>query len=338
MTDDAYRLEEVTVRFGERLALEIASMEIGRARTTALVGPNGAGKTTLLRLLALLVRPTDGRLWIEGRPLPKSERERLGLRRRVTLVAQSPLLFHRSVRENVGYGLRARGMRGSDRVERALAEVGLDGFAARPAFALSGGEAQRVAIARALALDTPLVLFDEPTANVDREHVTTIEAAIGRLRSGGRTVVFATHDLDQAWRLADSVVALAAGRQTAAARVNVLRGPAVRRGNETYLEAPGMRVELPGGLPTDVSSVAISLAPEEIVVSTEPLHSSARNAFAGVIQRVGQDERGVVLTVDCGQSLIARITAHSYSEMGINIGSTVWLTFKSSAIHVIEPA
>jgi len=332
MAAPAYRLRDVRVDFGGQRVLDIEALDVLPGRVTALVGPNGAGKTTLLRVLALLVPPIAGSVEFNAQPLPARPRDLGRLRQQVTLVAQAPLLFRRSVRANIGYGLRARGRPADGRIDAALAQVGLPGFADRPAWKLSGGESQRVALARALAIDPLVYLFDEPTANVDREHVGIVEEVITKLAAAGKAVVLTTHDLDQAYRLGDSVLSLIGGRITAAPLVNVLRGATSRIDDESYFESDGLRIEIAdGSLPR-----VIAIDPQHIIVSREPLQSSARNRFAGTIVKVEQDGAGIVVTVDCGRPLVARITRHSYEELQLNIGTPVWMTFKSSAVHVLS--
>jgi len=332
MAAPAYRLRDVCVDLGGQRVLDIEALDVLQGRVTALVGPNGAGKTTLLRVMALLVRPTAGALEFASQPLPSRPGDFRRLRQQVTLVAQTPLLFHRSVRANVAYGLRARGRPVDGRIDTALAQVGLPGFANRPAWKLSGGESQRVALARALAIDPLVYLFDEPTANVDREHAGIIEELITTLAAAGKAVVLTTHDLDQAYRLGDSVLSLIGGHITAAPLVNVLRGTTSRTNDESYFDSDGLRIEIADGAAPRV----IAIDPQHIIVSRQPLESSARNRFPGTIVKVEQDGAGAVVTVDCGHPLVARITRHSYEELQLNIGTPVWMTFKSSAIHVLS--
>ncbi len=329
----AYSLRGVRVRFGSRLVLDVPVLDIPRSRVTALVGPNGAGKTTLLRVLAFLLAPAEGVVSFQGEEVRGESRELGRLRRRVTLVGQAPLLFRSSVRANVAYGLRARGRRDPEQVERALAAVGMSAAADRPAWRLSGGEAQRVAIARALALDPDVLLLDEPTASIDRHHVGLVESLIARLGSGETTVVFATHSAEQAYRLAHNIVSLSEGQLAPVPLVNVLRGETACEGGARYFLAGGLRIEVANGWrPT-----AIALDPEDILVSRLPIDSSARNCFPGSVARVEEDDRGVILTIDCsGTALLARITRRSYREMELNLGTQVFVTFKSSAVHVLS--
>lgn len=332
MSAFTYRLRDVRVAYATRTALEIAALDVRCGQITAVVGPNGAGKSTLLRTLAFLLAPMSGQIEFLGRTVTYREAELADLRRQVTCVAQAPLLFHRSVRGNVAYGVRARGLPADGRVDAALDAVGLSGFAERPAWKLSGGEAQRVAIARALAIDPAVYLFDEPTASIDRASILLIESLLAQLSRAGKTVVVSTHNVEQAYRVSETVVALEAGHVTPTPLVNLLRGETVRIGEQFYFESSGLRIEMPDATPHQV----IALDAEDIIVSRAPLQSSARNCFAGRISRVARDERGIVLTVDCGRPLIARITAHSYEAMALNLGTPVYVTFKSTAVHSNE--
>jgi tungstate transport system ATP-binding protein len=208
-----YRLEGVTRRYGGRPALAIDRLEVGAGEVLALVGPTGAGKSTLLRLLAGLESPDAGRLWfgerrLDGRGLPLAER------RRLTLVFQRPLLLAGTVRANLEYGLRLRGRRQcAEQVRAALDRLGLGALAARAARTLSVGEAQLVALARALVLEPEALLLDEPTAHLDPARVGLAEAAVRDYhnRRGG-AVVWATHNLFQARRVAGRVAFLLDGR------------------------------------------------------------------------------------------------------------------------------
>ncbi len=332
MESISYRLRDLRVEYGMRCALDIPVLVLPAGRITALVGPNGSGKSTLLRVLACLLPPTAGVVELHGQAIDRRARDLTPLRRQVTYVAQMPLLFRSSVRANVAYGLRARGARDGGRVGAALAAVGWLGFADRAAHRLSGGEAQRVAIARALAIDPPVLLFDEPTASFDRAAVPLIEALLRALGAAGKTVVLASHNLEQAYRLSHHVVALNGGRVAPSPLVNLLHGQTVQRAGRAYFESAGLRIELPD----DAAAEAIAIDADDIIVSRAPLDSSARNCFPGRVTRIGRGERGIVLTIDCGVPLLVRITAHSYDELGLNLGSQVYVTFKASAIHAAD--
>jgi tungstate transport system ATP-binding protein len=196
---ELYRLRSVTKRYGSNVAVAIDALTIDSGRLYALNGANGAGKSTLLGILAFLTPPTTGEILYAGERIDWKGDMVRELRRKVTLLHQSPYLFKGTVFRNVAYGLSARGIAGEDAlraVARALETVGLEGFRDRDARELSGGEAQRVAMARALAPAPEVLLLDEPLANIDRETAGLLEAVIASLPSRGTTVVMTTHDPD----------------------------------------------------------------------------------------------------------------------------------------------
>jgi tungstate transport system ATP-binding protein len=208
-----YELVSVRKQQGDSFTLGIDALTVAPGETLCLVGPTGAGKTTLLRLLSGLDRPSSGRITWHGQsngdlePTP----ERL---RRVATVHQRPLLLSESVRYNVEYGLKVRGTRSAyDRSEAILAALGLSRQADQDARTLSGGQVQLVAIARALAVDPEVLLLDEPTAHLDPANVALVENLVGEQKKRvGMTVVWATHNLFQARRMACRVGLLLSGQ------------------------------------------------------------------------------------------------------------------------------
>jgi tungstate transport system ATP-binding protein len=205
-----YALEGLTHAYGGRPVLRLDRLEVFAGEALCLVGPTGAGKSTLLRLLAGLERPTAGRLQFGDHQLDERDLP-LPVRRRITLVFQRPLMLAGTVRANVEYGLRLRGL---DRraAREALDRLGLAALAGRAAGSLSGGETQLVALARALALGPEVLLLDEPTAHLDPARVGLVEGAVRDFRAAQpAAVVWATHNLFQARRVADRVALLLDG-------------------------------------------------------------------------------------------------------------------------------
>ncbi len=327
MSRVSYQLHQVQVDYRRRTVLEIDSLSIGSGAVTAIVGPNGSGKSTLLHLLAFLQNPNRGRVELHGDGIAGTNRSPDDLRKHVTLVAQAPYLLRRSVHANLAYGLKRHGLP-LTAIEPALRRVGLADFAKRNAVKLSGGEVQRVALARAIALDTPALLLDEPTANIDAASKTMIEKLVGESISEGKTIVLTTHDLDQAHRLGDVTIALDRGRITHAPRRTVLDGAIRRRGSGVVLDVGPFEIEL-----GDRTSSRIEISADDILVSRNRLESSARNTLRGNIERVERETGTVVLFVDCGEIIAARITEQSFREMALRVGECVYLTFKVTSLR-----
>ncbi|MGH8736314.1 MAG: ATP-binding cassette domain-containing protein [Burkholderiales bacterium] len=190
------RMRGLRKAFGERVLFEIAELAIEAGGAYALVGPNGSGKTTLMRILAGLDRDAAGSLSFRGEDVSFASYPE-HLRHAIVYVHQHPYLFRTSLRHNLGYGLRCRGVPAPERARRidaAIVWAGLDARRATPPAKLSGGEKQRAALARARALEPELLLLDEPTSNLDREGRAQTLALLAQLRDEKRTVIVACHD------------------------------------------------------------------------------------------------------------------------------------------------
>ncbi|MCJ7547565.1 MAG: ABC transporter ATP-binding protein [Deltaproteobacteria bacterium] len=326
-------LRAITKSYNNTRVLAIPHLAIKQGGVYGIMGPNGAGKTTLLTIVALLLAPTSGTMYWEGTDIEAMDKNQL--RKKITLITQNPYLFHTTVGKNVAYGLKMRGIKReqrSERVKACLDLVGLPGFAKRMARELSGGEAQRVAIARALALDPQVLLLDEPTANVDQHGVEQIEIILRELNEKfGITVIVATHDVNQVHRLSDEVIYLCDGMIASSPLENLFQGRIVKKEKDLLLFDTG-RIQV--ALPRERDSVSrIAIPPGDIIVSHEPISTSARNSFAGTIAHVADEGDLVSLIVDVGEKLRVTITKRSFREMQLNVGSPVYVTFKSSSIE-----
>ncbi|MFO1086112.1 MAG: ABC transporter ATP-binding protein [Reyranellaceae bacterium] len=285
-------VEDLTVRYGAALAVDGVTLAIEPGEVVALLGPSGCGKTTLLRVVAGFVRQAAGRVRVDGTPIDHLPANR----RNVGIVFQNYALFpHMTVAENVAYGLRARGMTGTDieaRVARFLGIVQLDGFRERLPRQLSGGQQQRVALARALAVEPSILLLDEPFAALDRNLRLDMQIEVKRLqRVLGLTTILVTHDQDEAMSVADRIAVMNKGRveqfDTPLAiydrpstlfvngfigTTNLLGGriSALANGQATVaLDAGAMlQVAAPAGL-AGGAPVLLSVRPEQLVLSTE---------------------------------------------------------------------
>lgn len=198
------RVRGLGLQCGDTTILQDLDLDLAPQGCTAIMGPNGAGKSMLLKLLHGLIEPSTGDItW--GGTVPSA------VTARQAMVFQKPVLLRRSVAANVDFVLKTRRKSGTTR-DALLAHVGLLHKARDPARRLSGGEAQRLALARALACEPEVLFLDEATASLDPASVKAIEDLILDASAKGIRIIFVTHDIGQAKRLADDVVFLQAGR------------------------------------------------------------------------------------------------------------------------------
>jgi osmoprotectant transport system ATP-binding protein len=214
----AIRLDGVTKRYPgqDRPAVDDVSLEIPAGETVMFVGPSGCGKTTLLKMLNRLIEPTSGRIHLDGEDVTDQDPDRL--RRRIGYVIQAGGLFpHMTVGTNIGMVprmLRWDKQRITERVDELLDLVGLDPAVYRGRYPreLSGGQQQRVGVARALAADPPVLLMDEPFGAVDPITRQRLQDELLRIQEElGKTIVFVTHDFDEAVKLGDRIVVFDVG-------------------------------------------------------------------------------------------------------------------------------
>jgi len=328
-------------RYEGRVVLDIERFAVAPGAGVAIVGPNGSGKSTLLRLLALLERPSEGEVRLGGVVVAGGKVGRAGaaVRRSITLVEQRPVLLRGTVRENLEFGLQVRGVRRLEvnrRVERTAAQLGIGALLQRKRHELSDGEVQRVAVARALAVEPDVLLLDEPASSADRAAAQTLYRALAEERARRPLAVcLASHQLEDAYRWADDVRALAEGRLSPVTPENLFRVelPASGSGGDLKHVCVGP-IEI--AATTDKTGPAIlAVPPTDIFVSREPLASSARNVFVGRVTRLAHQRPGAVhVTADVGVELVAVVTEEAARDLALTPGGPVVFSFKASAVRV----
>jgi ABC-2 type transport system ATP-binding protein len=259
----------VSRSFGDKRALRDVSLSVHRGEIHALLGPNGAGKTTTVRLLTALIEPTEGRAWVDGLDVTERPEE---VRGRVGILTETPGLYEKlSATANLDFFGRLYGLDAATRAERIESYLRLFSLWDRRddvAGNFSKGMKQKLAIARALLHDPAVVFLDEPTAALDPEAAYIVREAIEGMRRSGRTIVLATHNLDEADRLCD--------------RVAFVRGGL-------------LRVDSPAGLRGALGGRGVEIGLAE--VASEALLGAAR-AVTGVTAVEAVDRRLIVAMED----------------------------------------
>lgn len=337
MNSIAIRCTQLSKLFGEVRAVDGVNLSLREGNFLALLGPSGCGKTTTLRLLAGFESPDEGEIEIGGRVVSQPGKSVPPERRSVGMVFQEYALFpHMSVADNVAYGL-ARGVDKKKRVAEALDLVGLPGLQQRMPHELSGGQQQRVALARALAPNPHLILLDEPFSNLDAGLRTQIRAEVRQiLREAHATVIFVTHDQEEALSLADEVAVMIDGRivQTDSPyklyRRPINKEVATFLGNANFLpgQAGGGQVECElGRLPTlglAAGAVEVMLRPEDLLLT------AGESGAAEIVEReyFGHDQL-LKLRLPSGRLLQSRLLG---SEGDFHPGQRVDLQVRDQVI------
>jgi putative spermidine/putrescine transport system ATP-binding protein/spermidine/putrescine transport system ATP-binding protein len=335
----AVRLDGITKRFGEVVALHEVSLQVQRGELMTLLGPSGCGKTTLLNLVAGFLVPDAGEIAIDGvrvTDLPTYRRE-------IGMTFQNYALFpHMSVASNVGYGLRARRLDKTEiaqRVAAALDLVKLTGLEERKPRQLSGGQQQRVALARALVVRPKVLLLDEPFSALDRNLRGAMQVELREIqRKLDVTTIFVTHDQSEALSLSDRIAVMADGRirqlgtpddvyrrpadrfvASFVGDVNVLRGRLERRDGMIAIVALGTaHVKVPSGPLNGAApgaTVDLFVRPEDLRVADDGTAAIAHALVAAQVYQGGHVDLHVdspevastrVLLRIPGQAAIAR--------------------------------
>jgi tungstate transport system ATP-binding protein len=342
---------------GNDFSLDVPFVEACAGCTLALLGPSGSGKTTLLHLLGLLDRPDTGEVFLGGKSVTPGDREAV---LSMAAVFQRPYLFKGSISANVEYGLAVRGVPKARRgamAESALARVGLEGYGTRSALQLSGGEAQRVSLARALVVEPKVLLVDEPLASLDpllKRRLTHDFATI--LHEEQVTVVYVTHDQDEALVVADRVALMNEGRIVAHGFTEDVAGIAEDEWTASFLGIePAFRGTVFGvseglaevrcgeatitlvGEPEPRSEVLVAVRPEDVLLfepGAKMPHTTARNRLKAHVTAL--EPRGATLRVALeanGVRLASSVSRAAVSELGLKPGSEVLAVFKATAVR-----
>jgi molybdopterin-binding protein len=344
-------IKNLSVDLGE-FVLSNVSLSIEEGDYFIILGPTGAGKTVLLESIAGLYPIRSGEIWLRGTDVTTLEPEK----RNIGIVYQDHVLFpHLTVRENICFGLKMHKMEKQaieDRLGWIVDLLNISHLLHRRPDTLSGGERQKVSLARALSTRPEILLVDEPLSALDPETRENVQQELRQLhRKLGITIVHVTHDFEEAISLGNHIAVIGEGllKQTgtpdeifrrpnsefvarfAMAR-NILNGEVVRKnGGEFIFVTEDTEFVV---VASEEGRFRASLRPEDIILSLEEIHSSARNCFKGTITRIIDKGSTVNITVNLPPELSSLVTRHSYEEMDLKEGKQVFITFKASSIHL----
>ncbi len=355
-------LEARNIRVENRgfVIIDVGSLSVREGEVLSIIGPNGAGKTTLLQGLAMLQRTSHGEIIYRGRKVGP-DISATQYRRSVTMVFQETLLFDTTVFENVASGLRFRHVDKNDIEKTVLSNLELFGISHlkdRSVRTLSGGEARRVSLARSFAIDPDIIFLDEPFAALDPPTHESIITDLGHiLRGSNTTAVFATHDRSEALRLSDRICVMNSGKvlqvgtseevmnrpvdEFVASFVGaetILSGVVTQTGSGTISVSVGGQLVMAVSDAQPGREVLLCIRPEHVSLSSEPRSdtTSERNIFAGRVADITSLGLYYRVSVDCGFPLTAFITPGSLRRLAIKRGSSVYPSFKATAVHVLK--
>jgi molybdate/tungstate transport system ATP-binding protein len=319
-----------------------------------LLGPTGAGKTLLLETIMGFNTPDEGRILIDNQEITDVAPEKRG----IGYVPQNSVLFpHMTVHQNIAFGLKMRDKPKHEQdktVNELLDLVGIKNLANRLPAGLSGGEKQKVALARVLALDSKIVLLDEPLAAMDSETARQLRKELKRIHKEHRkTVVHVTHSLIEAFGLADKLAIINAGeivqvgkakelasnpKNEFAARIlgyeNVFRVAVIERGKDfSILQVNDIKLRVLGSV-EHVKLVAVR--PEDITVESSPIRDANANVLKASIVDCSDLGPLVMIEVDAGLPLRVVMAKSYFLEKGFESGNDVWVKFKADAVKIIE--
>ena len=337
--------------------------ELRPGLVTAVVGHNGAGKSTLAQVIAGTLCVDSGTVSIGERVVDDAATFVPARRRGVAMVSQAPRIFtHMSVLSNVAFPLRVRGVGRAQARAAALAQlraVGIADLANKRASDLSGGQAARVAIARALVFRPEVLILDEPTAALDVEATAQVSAVLReRLAGAGITTLLVSHDIAEVLSLASHMIVMGEGRiveegeparvlaspaSVFAARLaglNIVSGaPVARPGMVGVRVGDGALWAASDGVgpEEELARVALTFPPEAVALSREEAHASPRSVLPGVVAGIDVDGSLVSVRVALaeGVSVTARVTAAAWSELGLGVGDSLWVSVKATQVRAI---
>lgn len=345
------KLENVSKKLGD-FKIENLDLEIIEDEYFVLLGPTGTGKTVILELIAGLEDVDQGSIFYKEKEITNFPSEK----RNIGMVYQDHMLFpHLNVRENIAFGLKARNYQKNEidqKIEEIVELFSIKDLLNRDVTTLSGGEKQRVNLARAIIFEPDILLFDEPLSALDPNTKDKMQKELKRTHQIYKTTtIHVTHDFTEAVNLADRIGIIKDGNII---QVGKPREIFNRPKNNFVAEFGGNKNIYSGVIENDngcktirinentafeiltekKGEVSISIRPENIIVSKNPIKSSARNVIKGKVIEIIDKLTYIELVIDIGVNISVYITNESLNLMNINRNDIIYTVFKASSIHV----
>jgi len=334
--------------------LDKVSFNVEKGDYFILLGESGAGKSMLLEIIAGLVNPESGSIFLEGKDIT---RERIQ-DRKIGLVFQDYAIFpHLSVRENIAYslhGTKLTHLQKKENVQSTAEQLGIADLLHRKPSTLSGGELQRVALARTMIQQPQLLLLDEPLASLDTLIKADLRSMLRKIHRNGQTILHVTHDYEEAISLGNKIAVIDNGKiiqegtpeevfrfpksEFVAHFVgvkNFFKGKLTRENKSTYALIDN-RVRIRVETDEDAEEGYLAIRSEDIFLSKEMMQSSALNNFQGKVVEIIPASTGVEVILDIGLRIHALVTRESINTLGIKEGSELWIHFKATAVRFIK--
>jgi ABC-type Fe3+/spermidine/putrescine transport system ATPase subunit len=359
------KIEAVSKSFNEKKVINNLNLEIQKNEITALLGPNGSGKTTLLNMIAGLLHPDHGNIYINNRRVSGIEgTKKINLRpfeRKIGYVFQTISLFpHMKIQDNIAYGLKSLQLSKTEikkRTNTMIDFVGLTEYAHVYPSQLSGGQQQRAALARSLATEPKVLLLDEPVSAVDPQLKESFRMELKKyLQTLNITTLYITHNLNEAYIMADKIAVIGNGyieqvgtreeifdkpKSTTVAKFlgnNVFEGKALKEQNNLLqIEINGIHLLSTSNTNLAGKNVTITIKPEDITLSTKkPPNTKLHNIMSGELTEIIQTLTTTQITIDIGFPIKAKIPFSETKKLGITVGDKVYVYFNPSTLNVFS--